>query len=339
MFKFSFYAVSFAIFVAITKAFEILGEHVLFKYTMTPLNIIVGTIVFIYINKILKKPLEESINQVKELSEGNLQIKTQQSEASHELGVLTNSIDSLLSKLRSVIGDVSVSADSLVSASGQVSSTSEQLSQGANEQAASVEEISSTTEEIAANVEQNTSNAITTKDISSNAKNGLESVMAKAMESFSATQAIAEKISVINDIAFQTNILALNAAVEAARAGENGKGFAVVAAEVRKLAESSRLAADDIISKADNSLILAREAGRELETMLPQVNNTTQLVEEIAAASSEQHSATTQVNASIMELSNVTQQNSAAAEELASSAEELSSQAENLKEMMAFFRM
>jgi methyl-accepting chemotaxis protein len=339
MFKFSLYAVFYTLFVAITKTLDIMGGHIAYKLVMTPLNIIVGTLVFIYINKLLRQPLEEAINQVKELSEGNLQIKTQQSESKNELGSLNNSIYNLTQKLRSFMGEVSTSSANISTASQQFSSTSQQISSGANEQAASVEEISSTTEEIAANVEQNTSNAISTKNIAHAAREGLEGVKAKAIKSLQATQVIVEKTAIINDIAAQTNILALNAAVEAARAGENGRGFAVVAAEVRKLAETSRVAADEIIGKANDSLTQAQEAGVLLEKMLPEVIQTTQLVEEIAAASGEQNSATSQVNASILELSNVTQQNSASAEELASSAEELASQAESLKGMMAYFKI
>jgi len=165
------------------------------------------------------------------------------------------------------------------------------------------------------NVEQNTSNAIQTKEISNTAKLGLEEVIYKAIMSVEATRTIADRIIIINDIAFKTNILALNATVEADRAGKHGRGFAVAVAEVRKLAEISRKAADEIIGNSKNSLQYAEEADIKLETMLPIVVRTRQLVEEIAAESSEQNSAITQVNASILELSNVIQQNSASAEE------------------------
>jgi len=295
-------------------------------------------IVFI-ISKSITKPVENITSKMEAIADGDLDIELKSSNRHDEIGVLENSLYGMLTKIKEVVVAIKVGADNISSASQQFSSSAEQISSGANEQAASVEEISSTTEEIAANVEQNTSNAMATKDISMAARDGLESVKAKAIKSLDATKTISEKISVINDIAFQTNILALNAAVEAARAGEHGRGFAVVAAEVRKLAENSRQAADDIVSKAENSLYEAQEAGEQLELMLPDVIKTTQLVDEIAAASSEQNSATTQVNASILELSNVTQQNSASAEELASSAEELASQAENLKEVIAFFKM
>lgn len=303
------------------------------------ISTLVMLIIIFIISRGITRPIEIVSAKMSEIAEGNIAIDITTSKRHDEIAVLEESMKQMVEKVRQVVNGIKESADNISAASQQFSSSSQQISSGANEQAASVEEISSTTEEIAANVEQNTSNAMATKKISTAAREGLESVKAKSIKSLEATNMIADKISIINDIAFQTNILALNAAVEAARAGEHGRGFAVVAAEVRKLAENSRLAADDIVSKAENSLCEAQEAGKQLELMLPDVIQTTKLVDEIAAASSEQNSATTQVNASILELSNVTQQNSASAEELASSAEELASQAENLKEMIAFFKV
>ena len=297
----------------------------------------IGTVLFLYVDKLLRKPLEKSISQVKELSEGNLMIKTEQTTSKNELGILSNSLFVLVDKLLTIIGDVANNADNLVGASTQVSSASEQLSQGASEQASSIEEVSSTMEQISANIQQNTDNAQQTEKVSSEANSSISEVAEKSSNVVDANKSIAEKITIINDIAFQTNILALNAAVEAARAGEHGKGFAVVAAEVRKLAENSKKAAEEIVGLSQTGLKIAEEAGAVMVDTIPKIENTSKLVQEISAASIEQNNGAGQVNSAIQQLNNVTQQNAASSEELATSAEELASQAEQLKEVISFF--
>jgi methyl-accepting chemotaxis protein len=191
-------------------------------------------------------------------------------------------------------------------------------------------------EEIASNIAQNTDNALQTDSNSAIALKKFEGVSQLSIQSVEAQRKISEKIKVINDIALQTNILALNAAVEAARAGEYGKGFAVVAAEVRKLAEHSKLAADEIVNLAGNSLKLAEETGTQMQEALPYVKKTTGLVQEIAAASQEQTHGVNQINTTMAQLSDITQQTAAASEELASSAEELASQAQELNDLISF---
>ncbi len=260
-------------------------------------------------------------------------------ERKDELGEIAIAINTLLNNLKKIIGDIREGSDNLASASYEISSSSQQLSQGANEQAASIEEVSSTMEQISANIEQNTSNAQTTEKISGNAQKGIIQVAEGAAKALEATKEISEKILIINDIAFQTNILALNAAVEAARAGEHGKGFAVVAAEVRKLAERSRTAADDIVALASQSELLAEESADKMKETLPEVDKTSKLVQEISAASVEQNNGANQINMAIQQLNSVTQQNASSSEELASNSEELSSQAENLKDMVAYFKL
>jgi methyl-accepting chemotaxis protein len=221
----------------------------------------------------------------------------------------------------------------------QMSSASQQLSQGANEQASGAEEVSSSMEQMAANIQQNTDNAQEADKISQRVSDGVQKVGSAAQESLISIRNISDKIGIINDIAFQTNILALNAAVEAARAGEHGKGFAVVAAEVRKLAERSKIAADEIVSLSAKSVNVTESASKLMGNLIPEIEKTAKLVQEIAAASMEQSTGADQVNSAIQQLNQVTQQNAAASEEMATSSEELSSQAEQLKDIISFFRL
>lgn len=303
------------------------------------LSLVIMFVIVFFISKNITRPIIRIVDIMKEIAQGNIHKTVKLTGRDDEIGILEESLNKMVEKLREVVEGIIEGANHISAASQQFSSTSEQISQGANEQAASVEEVSSTTEEIAANIQQNTENAQQTGKISQNAQKGVLEVSDRSVKTVEATRIIADKIQVINDIAFQTNILALNAAVEAARAGEHGKGFAVVAAEVRKLAENSRAAADEIVNHAKNTLNMAEEAGTKMLEMLPEIEKTTGLVQEIAAASLEQNSATSQVNNAIQELNNITQENSSASEELASSAEELASQAESLKEMVAFFKL
>lgn len=245
----------------------------------------------------------------------------------------------MVEKLREIVTSITTGADSIAIASNEMSSTSQEMSQGASEQASSAEEVSSSMEEMASNIQQNTENAQQTEKIALSAVEGIREGYKSTEISVSSMKNIAEKIKIINDIAFQTNILALNAAVEAARAGEHGKGFAVVAAEVRKLAERSKVAADEIDELSQSGVSISEKAGKQLGEIVPEIEKTAKLVQEITAASLEQTSGAEQVNNAIQQLNQVTQQNAAASEEMATSAEELSSQADQLKDYVSYFKI
>jgi methyl-accepting chemotaxis protein len=252
---------------------------------------------------------------------------------------LKNAINQTVAKLVETIGEVRTAADNLSNASGQISATAQSLSQSSSEQAASVEETTSSMEQMSASIMQNTENAKVTDGMASaaarQAVEGGEAV-GKTVE---AMKSIADKIGIIDDIAYQTNLLALNAAIEAARAGEHGKGFAVVAAEVRKLAERSQVAAQEIGNVAKDSVKLAERAGSLLTEMVPSIKKTSDLVQEIASASQEQSSGVGQINGAMGQLNQATQQNASASEELAATAEEMGSQAEQLQQLMTFFEL
>jgi len=252
---------------------------------------------------------------------------------------LIQSFTDMVKSVAKVVAEFQLAAENISSSSEQMSSTAQEMSQGATEQASSAEEVSSSMEQMAANITQNTENAQQTQKIALNAADGIGKVAEAAQATLRNIEEIADKVSIIGEIARQTNILALNAAVEAARAGEHGKGFAVVAAEVRKLAERSQASAIEIDTLTKSSVRATEDAGKLMESIVPEINKTARLVQEIAAASFEQNSGAEQVNGAIQQLNQVTQQNAAASEEVATSSEELSGQADQLLETVRFFKL
>ena len=269
------------------------------------------------------------------VAEGDLTVRVE----SAPPGSLLASIQVMVTHLSQVITQVRGAADHLTSAAGQISSTSQSLSQASSEQAASVEETSASIEEMSASVNQNAENAKLTDNMATQASRQAVDGGQAVKQTVEAMQSIADKIDIIDDIAYQTNLLALNAAIEAARAGEHGKGFAVVAAEVRKLAERSQVAAQEIGELAGSSVKLAEKAGTLLDEMVPSIQKTSDLVQEIAAASNEQSAGVNQVNTAMGHLNQITQQNASASEELAATAEEMSGQSEQLQQLMHFFSL
>ena len=254
-----------------------------------------------------------------------------------DLALVKSSANAMAEKLQEVVIEVQNSAMQITSASEQVSGTAQSLSNGASEQASNLEETASAIEQMTGSINLNAENAKKTDEMASNASHMAQDGGKAVDQTVEAMKDIASKISIIEDIAYQTNLLALNAAIEAARAGEHGKGFAVVAVEVRKLAERSQIAAQEISQITGDSVKVSERAGELIKEIIPNIAKTAELVQEIAAASGEQNSGIEQINISMNQLDSVTQQNAAGSEELASAAEEMTAQAEGLKAMMEFF--
>ena len=301
--------------------------------------IIIAVMVFIFRDmfKTLGGEPAYTAEVVSQVAEGNLNIDIQLKQG--DTSSLLASVANMSRQLADIIGDVRSSADALSSASEEVNATAQSLAKGASIQAASVEETSASMEEMSASISQNSENAKVTDGMAQKAARDAATGGEAVMGTVEAMQKIAERISVIDDIAYQTNLLALNAAIEAGRAGEHGRGFAVVASEVRKLAERSQVAAQEIGTLALDTVKRAEQAGTMLKDMVPAIRKTADLVQEIAAASSEQNAGVSQINGAIGQVSQTLQQNAAASEELSSTSEEMSAQAIRLQESMTYFKL
>ena len=299
---------------------------------------LVGAIVIAFLNKFAIRPVTDGMSMAERLSGGDL-ISDIHSDSPSELGRLIRSLGKMLHRLRDVVGSVKKSAEMVASGSEEIAASAQQMSEGSVEQAASVEEISASMELMSQNIAQNLETAKKTRDIAVRTANDAQEGGEAVKKTVQAMRDIAERTSIIEDIARQTNLLALNAAIEAARAGEHGKGFAVVAAEVRKLAEHSGTAASEISELTGNSLEVAEKAGTMLEQVVKDIQHNEELVQEVAAASGEQHESAQQITTSIQHLDVVVQKNASFSEELSATSQELSSQAVQLQQAMEFFQV
>jgi methyl-accepting chemotaxis protein len=300
-------------------------------------GILVSVIISYFLIKSITSSLSHAIDTVSRIAGGDLDF-TVKVQSDDEIGQLLGKMDFMTSKLKEVVSSIRTAAININGASSQMSASAQQMSQSTTEQASSVEEISSSMEQMTANILQNANNAKQTEKIAKNATKDVSESNEAMVKTVSSMKTIANKISIIGEISRQTNLLALNAAVEAARAGEHGRGFAVVAAEVRKLAERSQTAASEIDEVSAKSVDIAEKSGVLLENVVPSIQKTSDLVQEITSSSVEQNAGANQVNTAIQQLNQVVQENAATAEEIAAGAEELNSQAESLTEIIAFFK-
>jgi methyl-accepting chemotaxis protein len=292
----------------------------------------------VWVTRSITRPVLGVVAAAERIAAGDLE-ELVEVESRDEVGNLQAAMRAMAEKLAQVIGEVRGGAEALTGASAQVSATAQALSQGTGEQAASLEETTSSLEEMSASITQNAESSRQTEAMANEGARNAEEGGKSVAETVEAMKAIAEKIGIIEEIAYQTNLLALNAAIEAARAGEHGKGFAVVATEVRKLAERAQKAAKEIGSLAGSSVQVAERSGQLIVQLVPAIRKTADLVQEVAAASQEQSAGVGQVSKAMSVVDQVTQRNASAAEELSSTAEEMASQAEALEQLVGFFRM
>jgi len=280
--------------------------------------------------------LRSMVHVIKDIANGDLTVDINKKSEKDEL---SETLAEMIVSLHSIVNEANIAADYVATGSNQMSESSNSIASGANQQAASAEEISSSFEQMLANIQNNLNNAKTTETSARTAAENIKTSNKSVFETVEAMKMIAEKITIISDIAEKTDLLAINAAIEAARAGVHGEGFAVVAAEVRKLAEQSQQAAIEINTVSKNSVSIAEQSGKQLAEIVPDIEKTAELVRDIVLSSEEQEIGISQVNNAMSQLSNVTQQNTADAEELSAGSEELASQAEQLKEAMGFFTL
>lgn len=303
------------------------------------IGIVLGEIFFFFLTASVTNPVIQVSQVMQKIADGDLRLQLKSSSRQDEIGKLQNNLTSMIDRLKKIIEGIQSSAVFVNSTGKQVSSSAQTIAQGSSEQAAFAEEASASIEEITASAEVSADNAFQTQNMASHTKEYMRISTAEAKITAQELNDIAEKIKVIDEIASQTNLLALNASIEAARAGGSGRGFAVVADEVNKLAASSRMAAQEIISMAEDSAHSAHEAGRKIAEVAPDMQKTVQMVENINKSIQEQKLAIQELNNGIQQLNLAAQQNAASSEELSAASEELSATAQSLEELTAYFKV
>lgn len=312
--------------------------QLVFVFTLSFLVLGVALFVGVALYRGIVAPLKKGVEFAEAIGRGDLtaSISVEQND---EIGQLAVALQAMAESLKSTVLTIERNANELVASGGQLRDSSQKLSKGASEQAASAEEVSTAIEEMVANIDQNTENAVATEKLTSSSVSNVTLSSQYSAEAAEAMKTIAEKISIISDIAFQTNILALNAAVEAVRAGEQGRGFSVVAAEVRKLAERSKQAANEIVALVNKGLKVTQMAGEKAKNLVPDIEKTTVLIKEISAASLEQKTGAEQINLAMQNLNVITQENASSSDELTNNSVLLSQLATNLKQLIGKFKL
>lgn len=304
---------------------------------------ILMSIVILAIVRVMITWLQNMQSTMQQLADGQLDVRLQQLQdgwlSGDDLNEINQSMYRLVQKFVDVVSHISNNTHLVAEISREIISSAENISRGANDQAASVEETSASIEEMSATVAQNNKNANTTKNIAMEAADSASASGKVVMDMVNAMRNIADKVSIIDDIAYQTNLLALNASIEASRAGDEGRGFAVVAAEVRKLAERSKLAASEVIEMANATVHVSEQAGEQLMQILPSIERTSELVQEISAASEEQSSGLHEITFAISQLDKVAQHNAGAALQLTKMASEMDASVEKLGDAIRFFHI